>query len=93
VSLTKAAMARHLTHRLTLPKPESVRLVESVLGIIKEALTAGEDVLITGFGRFRVQEKAGRKGRNPLTGEEVDLPARKVVTFKCSGKLRDRLNT
>jgi integration host factor subunit alpha len=54
---------------------------------------AGEDVLVCGFGKFCVKEKAERKGRNPATGEDAILPARRVVTFKCSGKLREKVNS
>lgn len=66
--------------------------VETLLEIIKSALESGEDVLISGFGKFQVKQKAPRKGRNPATGESLMLDARKVVTFKCSGKLRNRID-
>ncbi len=66
--------------------------VESILSIIKETLESGEDVLISGFGKFCVKEKSERKGRNPYTGDEMLLRPRKVVTFRCSGKLRDKIN-
>ncbi len=59
---------------------------------MKETLASGEDVLISGFGKFCVKEKTERKGRNPATGEDMMLAPRKVVTFKCSGKLRERVN-
>ena len=55
-------------------------------------LASGDDVLISGFGKFKVREKTERKGRNPATGEDVMLMSRKIVTFKCSGKLRERVN-
>ena len=55
-------------------------------------LASGDDVLISGFGKFKVREKTERKGRNPATGEDMMLEPRRVVTFKCSGKLRDRIN-
>ena len=66
--------------------------VESILSIIKETLESGEDVLISGFGKFCVKEKSERRGRNPATGDEMLLRPRKVVTFRCSGKLRDKIN-
>jgi integration host factor subunit alpha len=66
--------------------------VESLLEIVKQTLEAEEDVLVSGFGKFRVKQKAERKGRNPATGGDKMLRARKVVTFKCSGKLRERIN-
>ena len=60
--------------------------------MIKSALESGEDVLIGGFGKFEVRDKAARTGRNPQTGEELVLDARRIVTFKPSGKLREKLN-
>ncbi len=63
-----------------------------MLEIIKGALESGEDVLVSGFGKFCVNEKKQRKVRNPKTGEDLMLRSRRVVTFKCSGKLRDRIN-
>jgi integration host factor subunit alpha len=66
--------------------------VESLLEIIKQTLEGEEDILISGFGKFRVKQKAERKGRNPATGGDKMISARRVVTFKCSGKLRDRIS-
>ena len=66
--------------------------VESILEIMKRTLEDEEDILISGFGKFCVKEKAPRRGRNPATGEEILLWGRRVVTFKCSGKLRNRIN-
>ncbi|MBC8430379.1 MAG: integration host factor subunit alpha [Desulfobacterales bacterium] len=59
---------------------------------ISNTLASGEDILISGFGKFSVKDKKERRGRNPATGSDMMLKARKVVTFKCSGKLRDRIN-
>lgn len=67
-------------------------MVESLLDIIKKTLEKGEDVLISGFGKFCVKEKRGRRGKNPRTGRDMMLGERKVVTFICSGVLRDRIN-
>jgi integration host factor subunit alpha len=67
-------------------------VIETLIGLIKTKLAAGEDVLISGFGKFCVKEKKERRGRNPATGEAMMLEARKVVTFKCSGQLRDKIN-
>jgi len=78
--------------KLNLPKYRSVEVVESLLAIIKRALEGGEDVMVSGFGKFCVKEKTGRRGRNPQTGGDMTLKARRVVTFKCSGVLRDKLN-
>ena len=66
--------------------------MEDFLEIIKDSLAEGEDVMISGFGKFCVNEKKSRKGRNPATSQEMNLPARRVVTFKCSGKLRNLIN-
>jgi integration host factor subunit alpha len=73
-------------------KKESVEIIESLLEIIKQQLEEGEDVLISGFGKFCVKEKQKRRGRNPATGTDLILQKRKVVTFKCSGKLKNRIN-
>ena len=67
-------------------------MVETLLEIIKSTLPSGEDVLISGFGKFNVKDKKERKGRNPATDEDLVLPARKVVRFKCSRKFRDKVN-
>jgi integration host factor subunit alpha len=79
-------------HNPKLTKAEARTAVESMLKIMKDSLQNGEDVLISGFGKFTVNEKGARKGRNPKTGEAVMIDARKVVTFKPAGKLRSRVN-
>ncbi len=79
-------------HDLGLTKKKSADVIESLLEIIKHALTDGEDVLVSGFGKFCVKEKRARRGRNPATGQDLRLRERRVVTFKCSGKLRDKIN-
>jgi integration host factor subunit alpha len=79
-------------HELGFTKKKSVEIVESLLEIIKGSLERGEDVLISGFGKFCVKQKGQRRGRNPATGSDLILRERKVVTFKCSGKLRDKIN-
>ncbi len=71
---------------------KSKEVVETFLEIIKETLASGEDIMISGFGKFQVTEKNPRKGRNPATNEEMMLPGRKVVTFKSSSKLRNKVN-
>lgn len=73
-------------------KKRSTEVIESLLETIKASLASGEDVLVSGFGKFCVKEKRERRGRNPATGQDLTLKARKVVTFKCSGKLRDKIN-
>ena len=92
MSVTKAHLADSIHDKLGLPKNQSVQALESMLKIIKKTLENGEDVMITGFGKFFVNEKGERKGRNPATGEDLMLGSRRVVGFKCSGKLRDRIN-
>jgi integration host factor subunit alpha len=73
-------------------KKKSVEVIETLLEIIKGTLEKGEDVLISGFGKFCIKKKKERRGRNPATGTDLILKERKVVTFKCSGKLRDKIN-
>ena len=79
-------------HDLGFTKKQSTEVTESILRIIKDSLAGGDDVLVSGFGKFCVKEKRSRRGRNPATGEDLMLRERKVVTFKCSGKLRDKIN-
>ena len=92
MSITKAHLADSIQNQLGLHKNQSVKVLESILEIIKETLENGEDLMITGFGKFYVKEKRERRGRNPATGEDLMLGSRKVVGFKCSGKLRERMN-
>ena len=73
-------------------KKKSIETVENLLEIIKDTLEGGDDVLVSGFGKFCVKEKQKRRGRNPATGSDLILRERKVVTFKCSGKLRNKIN-
>jgi len=79
-------------HTLGFTKNKSVKIIETLLEIIKSTLEKGEDVLLSGFGKFCVKQKNKRRGRNPATGDDLTLKERKVVTFKCSGKLRDKIN-
>jgi integration host factor subunit alpha len=92
MALTKNVIVEQLQTQLGFPKNQSVDITESLLELIKSSLASGDDVLVSGFGKFCVKEKRERKGRNPATGEDAILSARRVVTFKCSGKLRERLN-
>jgi integration host factor subunit alpha len=71
---------------------KSTGIVDTLLEILKSTLASGEDILISGFGKFQVKDKRERRGRNPATDGDMILPPRRVVTFKCSGKLRDRVN-
>lgn len=73
-------------------KKKAAEVIESLLEIIKKSLATGDDVLVSGFGKFCVKDKRPRRGRNPATGDDLLLRERKVVTFKCSGKLREKIN-
>ncbi len=89
---TKANITDSIYRKLNLPKSKSVQAVESLLEIIKRTLASGEDVLISGFGKFCIKDKEKRRGRNPQTGEDMMLGSRRVVTFRCSRMLRERVN-
>ena len=91
MALTKNDIVTSI-HDLGFTKKKSVEIIESLLEIIKSSLEKNEDVLISGFGKFCVKQKKQRRGRNPATGDDLMLKERKVVTFKCSGKLRDKIN-
>lgn len=91
MALTKNDIVRRV-HELGFTKKRSVELIESLLEIIKGTLENGEDVLISGFGKFCIKDKDKRRGRNPATGADLILRERKVITFKCSGKLRSKIN-
>jgi len=91
MSLTKSNIVEKV-HGLGFTKQKSVEIIESLLEIIKSTLEKGDDVLISGFGKFCVKNKGKRRGRNPATGADLILKERKVVTFKCSGKLRNKIN-
>lgn len=80
-------------HELGFTKKQAVETIESLLEIIKKTLESGDDVLVSGFGKFCVKKKKERRGRNPATGSDLMLKERKVVTFKCSGKLRNMINS
>ncbi len=92
MTLTKEELKNSIHKHLNIQKTDSSALIESLLETIKEALESGEDVMITGFGKFSVKNKGERRGRNPKTGEDILIEPRKVVTFSCSGKLKDRVN-
>ena len=92
MTLTKAQIIEFIQNQTGFPRNKSSKTVETLLEIIKGALASGEDVLISSFGKFCVREKRERKGRNPATGNAMMLRSRKVVTFTCSGKLRNKIN-
>jgi integration host factor subunit alpha len=92
MALTKIQIVKSVQNQTGFPRNRSLEIVETLLEIIKRTLASGEDVMISGFGKFSVREKKERKGRNPSTGDPMMLKPRKVVTFTCSGKLRKRIN-
>ena len=91
--MTKADIVEMIYERVGFSKKESAELVETVFDVIKEALVNGEKVKFSGFGNFIVREKNARKGRNPQTGAEIQLEARRVLTFKPSLVLKNELNS
>ena len=92
MALTKADIINSVQAEEGLTKQQSTEVIETLIEIIKKTLASGEDVLISGFGKFCIRDKNERKGRNPATGDDLMLAPRRVVTFKCSGKLRDKIN-
>ena len=92
-ALTKADLVEHLNGTMGLNKREAKDLTESLFNEIGIALKSGRHVKISGFGNFELRDKSARPGRNPKTGEEVEVSARRVVTFKPSQKLKDQVET
>ncbi|MDY6904802.1 MAG: integration host factor subunit alpha [Thermodesulfobacteriota bacterium] len=92
MTLTKSRIIDSVQEETGLPRKKCDELVEDLLEIIKQTLESGEDLMISGFGKFCVKSKSARKGRNPATGEDLMLDHRRVVTFKCSQGLREKIN-
>jgi integration host factor subunit alpha len=92
MNLTKADLIESVKNQSGFLKAEAALIVESVLKIIKKTLESGEDVLISGFGKFCVKDKKEQRGRNPQTADDMQLRAKKVVTFRWSGVLKERMN-
>lgn len=92
MTITKSQVVELVIERIGFTKNKSVDVVEQLLEIIKKSLESGDDVLISNFGKFHVADKGKRKGRNPATGQAITLPARRVITFKASQNLRDKIN-
>ena len=90
--MTKAEIADKIASSTGFTKKESVEAMEAVFSIIKSTLEAGESLKISGFGSFEVKEKADRRGRNPQTGEEITIAARRVLTFRPSTMLKQGIN-
>jgi integration host factor subunit alpha len=93
MALTKAQIVETIQNHLGVSRNRSSELVETLLETMKRTLASGEEILISGFGKFCVKQKKERKGRNPASGQDMMLAPRKVVTFKCSGKLRDKIKS
>jgi len=93
MTLTKANIVDAIHNELGFPKNRSAELVEILLEEIKSTLEKGEDVLISGFGKFCVKDKKARRGRNPATGDDMMLAHRRVVTFRCSHLQREKIST
>ena len=92
MTLTKAQIIEQVAAETDFLKSKSIEVVETLLELIKSSLESGDDVLVSGFGKFCVNKKGQRRGRNPTTGEDLILEPRKIVSFKCSGILRERIN-
>ena len=92
MTLTKDHLVNSIYTSLDIPKGKSSDCVETLLETVKNRLANNEDVLISGFGKFCIKDKKDRRGRNPATGEDLTLDARRVIVFKCSGVLREKVN-
>lgn len=93
MTLTKINIIDAVAENNDYSRKKASETVETILDIIKSTLASGEDVPLSSFSKFCVNEKNERKGRNPATGKDMMIDARRVVTFKCSGKLRDKMNS
>jgi len=87
--MTRADLARVIFEKVGLPKKEAQDIIEIIIDTIKDTLAEGESVKITGFGTFNVRKKTPRRGRNPQTGEDMEITARKVISFKTSNILKE----
>jgi len=92
MTLTKAKIINDVHEKIGYPKKEAGEVVETLLELMKSTLVSGEDILISGFGKFCIKDKNARKGRNPATGDAMMLDKRRVVTFRCSAALRNKIN-
>ncbi len=92
MTCTKTTLIEKISENIQVSPAHAKETIETLLEIIKSTLASGEDIMISGFGKFQVNEKSPRKGRNPATGEDIVLAKKRVVTFKCAGKLRAQLN-
>ena len=92
MTLTKADIIDCIRKDLGFPRKRSADVMDAFLEILKRSMAEGDDILISGFGKFCVIDKSARRGRNPSTGDDLHLTKRRVVTFKCSQILRKRMN-
>lgn len=92
MTITRDSLADSVFVGTDLSKGRSRELVDSLIEITRSTLASGEGVLISGFGKFAVKDKGQRRGRNPATGNDLMLEQRRIVTFRCSGVLKDKLN-
>ncbi len=92
MALTKEKLINRLQMQMGMSKKESREIVDRLVGIMKDTLTRGDDLLLSGFGKFSVKQKNERRGRNPQTKESLVLSARRILEFKSSGVLRERIN-
>ena len=93
MTITKADLVQQVfKNHGDLTKSQATEAVEAFLRLSKDTLIKGSDLLLSGFGKFNVRDKNPRRGRNPQTGEDLELDARRVVTFKPAGILRDKVN-
>ena len=92
MTLTKIEIVNSIADQIGFTKNHSFEIVEILLEIIKKTLESGDDVMISNFGKFCVKEKRERRGRNPATGEDMMMNPRKVLTFRCSGRLKKKIN-
>jgi integration host factor subunit alpha len=91
--MTKADIVENIYEKVGISKKETAAVVQTIFDTIKETLEDEENVKISGFGNFVIRRKRARRGRNPQTGEEIEISARKVITFKPSNVLKDLINT
>ncbi len=92
-TLTRRELAETLHQKMGLPKRDAARMVAAFFEAIKDGLLAGEQIKIVNFGSFTIRHKAPRRGRNPQTGEPMEISRRRMVTFKACKDLRQRLNS
>jgi len=91
--MTKADIVERVAEKTGFSKKDSVELVELVFETLKDTIAGGENLKISGFGNFNVRQKADRRGRNPQTGEEITIEARRILTFKASHMLKQSINS